>query len=108
MLDRVLWSVLHKLLPFFHAGVSQNYARKYTIPIDQLGFEFEVLKVEDDMDSKPEDGAYIKVKLSTQRLPDKYRQLTCYFTNWQMQSCIYMFVMHFILHNHVCNHLAQF
>ena len=44
------------------SGVSQNYARKYTIPIDQLGFEFEVLKVEDDMESKPEDGAYIKVK----------------------------------------------
>ena len=43
--------------------MSQNYARKYTIPIDQLGFEFEVLKVEDDMESKPEDGAYIKVKI---------------------------------------------
>ena len=47
--------------------MSQNYARKYTIPIDQLGFEFEVLKVEDDMKSKPEDGAYIKVNKPEQQ-----------------------------------------
>uniref|UniRef100_A0A8B9YYG6 Dynein axonemal heavy chain 3 n=1 Tax=Bos mutus grunniens TaxID=30521 RepID=A0A8B9YYG6_BOSMU len=37
----------------FLTGVSQNYARKYTIPIDHIGFEFEV-------GSNPEDGAYIK------------------------------------------------
>ena len=45
----------------FLTGVSQNYARKYTIPIDHLGFEFEVLKEEDNMSTKPDDGAYIKV-----------------------------------------------
>uniref|UniRef100_A0A667I2I8 Dynein axonemal heavy chain 3 n=1 Tax=Lynx canadensis TaxID=61383 RepID=A0A667I2I8_LYNCA len=40
----------------FLTGVSQNYARKYTIPIDHIGFEFEV----DILWSNPEDGAYIK------------------------------------------------
>lgn len=46
---------------FYSSGVSQNYARKYTIPIDHLGFEFEVLKEEDTMTKKPVDGAYVKV-----------------------------------------------
>ena len=44
------------------AGVLQNYARRYTIPIDHLGFEFEMMDVveEEEGISKPEDGAYIK------------------------------------------------
>uniref|UniRef100_A0A8C2VP56 Dynein axonemal heavy chain 3 n=1 Tax=Chinchilla lanigera TaxID=34839 RepID=A0A8C2VP56_CHILA len=44
----------------FLTGVSQNYARKYTIPIDHIGFEFEVTTQETAMERNPEDGAYIK------------------------------------------------
>ena len=42
-------------------GVSQNFARKYTIPIDHLGFEFEVMQEEKFISEKPEDGAYVYV-----------------------------------------------
>uniref|UniRef100_UPI00398E73BF dynein axonemal heavy chain 3 isoform X1 n=2 Tax=Pristiophorus japonicus TaxID=55135 RepID=UPI00398E73BF len=44
----------------FLTGVSQNYARKYTIPIDHIGFEFEVMKEENIIDQKAGDGAYVK------------------------------------------------
>uniref|UniRef100_A0A3B3ZSI2 Dynein axonemal heavy chain 3 n=1 Tax=Periophthalmus magnuspinnatus TaxID=409849 RepID=A0A3B3ZSI2_9GOBI len=52
----------------FLTGVSQNFARKYTIPIDYIGFEFEVCfsvmkKVfleESHMSEEPEDGAYVR------------------------------------------------
>jgi dynein heavy chain len=40
--------------------VLQNYARKYTIPIDKLAFEFDILQEDNDMTDKPDDGAYIK------------------------------------------------
>ncbi|XP_076020504.1 dynein axonemal heavy chain 3-like [Genypterus blacodes] len=43
----------------FLTGVSQNFARKYKVPIDYIGFEFEVTKQETTMSEKPEDGAYI-------------------------------------------------
>uniref|UniRef100_A0A672TSR7 Dynein axonemal heavy chain 3 n=1 Tax=Strigops habroptila TaxID=2489341 RepID=A0A672TSR7_STRHB len=39
----------------FLTGVLQNYARKYTIPIDHIGFEFE-----HTMEKMPEDGAYVR------------------------------------------------
>ena len=48
-------------LTFPITGVSQNYARKYTIPIDTIGFEFEVMKEEKECETKPDDGAFVHV-----------------------------------------------
>uniref|UniRef100_A0A8C4E4W3 AAA+ ATPase domain-containing protein n=1 Tax=Dicentrarchus labrax TaxID=13489 RepID=A0A8C4E4W3_DICLA len=44
----------------FLTGVAQNFARKYTIPIDYIGFEFEACLYFTHMEEKPEDGAYVK------------------------------------------------
>ncbi|XP_064624417.1 dynein axonemal heavy chain 3-like [Lineus longissimus] len=43
----------------FLTGVSQNYARKYTIPIDKLGFQFDMMSEERHIPTKPDDGAYV-------------------------------------------------
>ena len=43
--------------------MSQNYARRYSIPIDLVGFEFEVMKVERDVPQKPDDGAFVYVSI---------------------------------------------
>lgn len=45
----------------FLTGVLQNYARKYTIPIDQLGFQFEVTQYENTVPGEPDFGVYCKV-----------------------------------------------
>lgn len=45
-------------------GARQNFARKYTIPIDHVGFQFEMTNSEREMDSQPEDGVYVYVSAS--------------------------------------------
>ena len=46
-------------------AVNQNFARKYKIPIDVIGFSFDITSFEkaQEVTEKPEDGAYIRKKV---------------------------------------------
>ena len=43
----------------FLTGVLQNYARKYSIPIDEIVFDFEFIEGINEIIEKPDDGAYV-------------------------------------------------
>jgi dynein heavy chain, axonemal len=48
--------------PSFLTGTLQNFARKYTVAIDELSYEYELynLTEQDNLEERPVDGAYIK------------------------------------------------
>ena len=81
-------------------GVLQNYARKYTIPIDHLGFEFDVMDMEGEGEgegdvSKPQDGAYIKVNKMVVTYTRAFVKASCW-------SVVRDYVLHIMCMCRVC------
>ncbi|XP_033642613.1 dynein heavy chain 3, axonemal-like [Asterias rubens] len=56
----VFWMSGFYFTQSFLTGSMRNYARKYKIPIDQLGIQFQVMEQETSMPCKPDDGIYVK------------------------------------------------
>ena len=59
-----------KSLELSAAGTIQNFARKYTFPIDTVSFDFKVMDSlsADGLASSPDDGCYIKVSAAASHL----------------------------------------
>uniref|UniRef100_A0A2S2QIW0 Dynein heavy chain 3, axonemal n=1 Tax=Sipha flava TaxID=143950 RepID=A0A2S2QIW0_9HEMI len=64
-IPEVFWLSGFYFTQSFLSGVLQNFSRKHKIPIDQLGFEFEVTNFESEMEvmKMPEWGVYCREKL---------------------------------------------
>jgi len=62
-MPEVFWLSGFYFTQSFLSGVLQNFSRKNKIPIDKLGFEFEVTRYEPEMELKdmPEQGVYCRV-----------------------------------------------
>lgn len=62
-MPEVFWLSGFYFTQSFLSGVLQNFSRKNQIPIDKLGFEFEVTIYEPEMElnDMPEEGVYCRV-----------------------------------------------